>query len=662
MTDSQAQSSTTLYLPLGARTAERVLDLTGQVFTDSIQTLPLAEIVSLYIIQSLAEKPSDIGRRDAEAILNQALLPLEKRPSGLQDALAAAIDRGRLLAGLKKMPGASIGFAPKDFSSEAHFRKADGSWDQHSNHMIDAARAQLQRPTTPGRKISQLTGDQSRATQIAKQSSDGELVYIKAPAGSGKTALTPVLVEHFRAHGIPASRIAVVARSPAQQSAVRSALNRQSGRLYSFRQLLTADGWGQNYPGIKNSPGTRLWPFKQLASRLGVIGFGKYSPEKLVGIVREAIKTFCHSLDTEISENHLPSRITSDNTVTQTDRKIVVQYAQQIFNELFHPKLIKGLVRPADYHLIKKRALDHAAFHRGEIETIIIDEAHSINRPLLSLLELSFEIPVLLLGDPLQDIQGESATLSGPHLQVEMRQSVRLGAGTSHLLNPILSAHPAQGIYSAGILENQFHTANIIRYRNVPPFGELANEAFNVLTSSAWGLFEFSHRLKHHGIVFRLVDPRARSEITQFYYQLRDLIKDGRRPDHHSLAGINYRVDLDNACRERATVRKVVSMFEQGYSDTHFRELEEWIDQPSASRTKVTMDTADRLQSTEFSTVVIANDLTDDLPENGLAEYSDRERKAFLNKLWLSLTRSRGNLIVPESFLEWANNQTTRTR
>lgn len=652
----------TLYLPIYESVARRIFLLDEGSLELALAGLKLHEIISLFVIQRLSEESKDTLRAELNRVLSITLSPFLDRPIGLEKALCLRITVDGLRHGLGQMPGARIGFMPTSLTT-ADFQNGDGSFNQEFNHKADSAVYSLKKPMiSPGERIRSFTADQNKVIHnVNKLAGSNEIISVEGVAGSGKTGLIPVVFESLVQNKIKPDRIAVIARSEAQRRAVTSVLSDQNTVLKSIRSLLFSDDWGKDHQHLQFLGRTNSWPYQELSVRLGMLGFGRYSPAKLVALARSTIFNFCHSLDYQISQNHLPRYFIQDPDLSNFEMEVLAQYAQKIFDGLFEPNGIEGIVvKPFDYHLIKKRYLESAYFFNNNIDAIVFDESHSMIKPMFSLLKGSFGFPIILLGDPMQDITASSPFTNlyfqdETILRCKMSQSVRSGSGIAELVSPLFRLHP-NVIDHTGFAENLDHKTQIIPYFSIPKLSEFADSEFDVLTGSTWGLFEFSHRLKSEKIVFRFSSEKAMRDLAEFYRQLRDLIYSGTRPTHYSFNGIYTRVDLEAAARERQTVRRIVNMFDDGYKDFNFRELEDWIYQPGSAKSKVTMDTVDRLQSQEFSTIIVAPDLTDDIALQNISEMQKERKIIMLNMLYLAVTRAKYRVFVSDMFLQWSKD------
>ncbi|MDF3981631.1 hypothetical protein P3W24_06600 [Luteibacter sp. PPL201] len=409
------------------------------------------------------------------------------------------------------------------------------------------------------RTIVRGTSDQVRALS-AITADLGDRYAVDAYAGTGKTHLTLALFDTGR-------RFTYLTPWQAQREAFRRRAGRAGDEAVTLADL--AARMARTFVRASGTRWTRA-PRRQEATRtvaeqatmMGIPSIGRDTPEAVLSRALEAIRRWCGSEDRRIGYRHFhwPDHL------PVAERASYVGWAVEAWEIMFaldeRQERFGFPVRV--YHLVKW--LDLVGAGIPDMGTLLIDEAHDLPAPWLSLLR-RYPGGYVVMGDPYQHLA--TGRTARPHdaKPLGMVESVRAGEQMMPLVRSVLRRH-SEALMPDDIVGSR---DRVTRHRL---FGDNAIELPTAglrVYGSLWSMLEQALRLKDAKVPYRFVEASA-VQLVKATQDAIQLHMHGDRPRHYSLRG--FATWTDFASHLVASGRsRVARLFERQFGHGNLQAL-----------------------------------------------------------------------------------------
>ncbi|MFK7891030.1 MAG: AAA family ATPase [Granulosicoccus sp.] len=630
-----------LYLPLCESTLRRVLDASVS-WEEALDDTTLPELATLWLLNVLGSHDQGRGasiERVLASIID--LLGEEKdkshinavRMRGLQE-----LARVQIQAGYFRLGEHSIQLLDSDTCDRGAYLTADGRWNYDFTGQHRAYLAAQRQSTTIGDRHYLLSAEQSRLYK-GFQSEPDEHIHVQGYAGTGKTLLIKSLLNLFE-HS--AGRILVLAQFKRQLDAL-GVLRHEHARIRActFGELaelvIPADLTSAANRNMLRQHRTRATQSdEELIRHLGVQSYESHSSARIIAAVRGTVYRFCLSADSAISERHIPARhLAGFQPLMQG---VVAEYARQLWQVILSRGSADFRPQIRDFHRIKWAALNRWPIPDG-FTHVLVDECHDLPPPVYQILNCSPQARATL-GDDYQNLYGRSTPRNPSIRQREMVESVRSGQAVESIVNPIIQIHPSR----TKVLFRGNHNAKLeVRYYRK---AEIPDAESVILSSSIWGLFEWSQRLTQTS-----VQPCLLGDLRDLDMFVQDLLelKAGRSGTRHAeLFRYGAWEQLAAAQTGNRCFKRVEQMLDSGYQYSHWKQT--YLRFQKNAVAHCLLGLVEHVRNLEFDSVMLTPDVVE--------ARDNCTRAAFAAMVYVAVTRARRQLIVPESLREWVEEIT----
>ena len=631
---------TVLYLRMLQSQAEALRD-TKDSIVDLLAQWDVAQIASAVVIQNL---PSLNGRPKRDGLIELGLaemialgvrLKRKTPPESFASLVFEKFDRDAFEQGLSLMHKVGIRFLDEKALESQEYLTLDGLWNRKFLGLHSKAIDPLKHEFYSAKSSFSLTDQQARAFRVLQAEPD-ESLHIEGRAGTGKTHLITRLIESLHS-----CKPLLLAFTAVQLHALMERLGAVNSSLKGATFGDLAKDLLESYPGYRK-PGKRglarhqVSP-REVASRLGFLAIGKFSPGQVASICAQAVAAFCQTTDREVGIQHIPRRI----SLGVVDQSVLLQYANELWRQTIEPTSPHYDLPVRIYHRIKHMTLFCEPVIGGGYTHIIVDEAHDLPRPLADFLDRCTQ-PIITLGDAYQKLDGRYFERSGALRKQEINSSVRAGRQIESVINPLIENHP---VLHAGVIEgnSSFDTRVIFYDRPEIPKGKVT-----ILVDSEWGLFEWFQRLGHAGARFSLLQG-AVSSFRLFITECITLYHKGVRPTHSALYRFASWSALQSEMASNTSFQRIDRMLSQNYQIEDFECSLEKLDLSGEAPLKLgrVMDA----RNSEIDSVMLAPDLLGDIVSGDRVAAS-----VAFSALYTGGTRAKYRLIVPGYLRDWASD------
>lgn len=292
-----------------------------------------------------------------------------------------------------------------------------------------------------------LTDEQNAVVTTVKE--DCPVVVVEAGAGAGKTSTLVACAEALRGKsGLYMTYNKAIANEAKHKMPASTRVSTVHSMAYHAMTKVQRERFRSSNP---------RQPASEVAKMLDLPTFavGKdrtLAPTAVASIIKQTIKKFCESGDTEITEHHMPfipgtpdGEIKKGTVHRQIARELIVPHAKTMWEDLLQPR---GWV-PFTYHTYLK--LYELSRPKIAADFVMLDEAQDANPVIASILARQDHVQRILVGDSAQAINGwngavdalkrflEAYPNNSTHLYLS--QSWRFGQEVADLANVYLAAY-----------------------------------------------------------------------------------------------------------------------------------------------------------------------------------------------------------------------------
>lgn len=562
----------------------------------------------------------------------------------LQEVINACFDRKAAAEGILMAAQRGIDFMSQDEILGKSFLTRDGSWD-----FSYAERYQV--PVKPYQRIAAnglpmyLTDGQRRFLDAFRAMPDDNL-RSQSFAGTGKTTLVHELVEKIAIQDLrPVTFLADQRhkhRPIIQRIGKQKYIAHQNRiRLLTYIEFAIEILAGHN-TALKHRFSRALsanYSPQVIYERAQLVDAGPMGMPAFVELCWSIVRKYCRSTDQAISDIHIPQNVRLH--MSRVEASAAIASAVRLWNatvSLEYPDMPM-----AGYHLIKLLALSDKLVPE-RYGTILIDELHDAPNRLIDILCRS-GLPVLMLGDRYQNLQGLDLPISGTALSSDMSVSLRAGPKMADYINPLIDMHPAKS--TAGFSADKGKSTAFHEY----PVAEFPNEPTLVAVADEWGMLDWLIRARLQGRAVKAFDPGMK--MAAFISDCESLFHSSEasrqfsgtdQPTHGALSRYSSWEMLSKSMSHNAAFCRVEQWFKKGGKYGGLDRCEHLQVTPLEPTIVMLHD----VKSLEMPAITISEDLYC-LSREG----SRRELSRTLSRLYTAVTRGVERVYVPESHMEW---------
>ncbi|WP_449432922.1 AAA family ATPase [Pseudomonas putida] len=632
------------YLPLLSDQADHLSSAASAA--DFFAAASALEAAAVLFVQNLPRQPAtataDAQERRFAEIVRIANEVEDAAPGRFQGQVAQRFDYQAFAIGLGLLGENGIGL----LSAEVEYpiedlRDAEGQWNFQFADSYRQRVTPLHPVSLPSLASDLKLSDQQNRLLREFLSGVDESVAVQGFAGTGKTFLI-----HQFARLLDPQRTLLLAMTEGQLRALQARVkDAQAYTALTFGQLadeilnrdLTSNGWR-----LRDPYRTKLsWRPQeaQVVKWLGIPDIGPLTACDVVALCIKAVRSFCRSGELQVQLHHLPWLGPGTSPL---DQQVLLEKARLYWQELIRPSAREIQLPVRDYHRVKLLALT-AEVIDNRYTHVIVDEAHELSAPMLSVLDRSPQ-SVIALGDELQNLNGLSPHHGGFIRQRYIDHSLRAGPAMDGVLNPLIQAHPAA--IQAAFSGSAEHYTRVSFFDAV----SVPEQPTALIVDDEWGLFGWFQRLTHQGVPFVLLQS-ARKDFELFVEDCIELYRYGTRPRHPMLFRYASWQALEQDKGDDKAFVAVANMLRKGYTPEHFAKAKSryrWDKAP-----KLFLGRVRDVKNMEFARVMVSPELMVAPSAGG----GRNERARTLAGLYTACSRAQHELIVPGGMLDWVKDQ-----
>ncbi len=642
---------TAIYIPLTKDSLTTILATEGG-FAEHLNELATDEYLGLIALQAL---PGLLQEKHAgevfERILSQTfeaqkIAYLHGGQHRFRHNLQQGLSYTKIYAGVQLMHKLTLRFVDQDTIEKRSYLTAEGEWDftfkdNYKNQLYSASFYMK-----PGYKDFMLTEEELRIVSTVAAENDNQ-VNVQGYAGCGKTYLIGALLETFKARGVKPQNILLLAYTSNQLFALKNKFT-EPYHTFTFGNLaamITPSGYRRRSPKAETA---QFFDEKFFAEEFKIYPIAGYSRQQLVNMIFQTVKNFCHTVDDDIVESHLPYWFQMDDSCSpsqhQMAKVLVVAVAKKVWEKVLRPST--GF-RPQfwGYHQVKMAAMLGLTIPE-KYSHVIVDESHDLSPPMLQILDASPQT-CITLGDCYQNLNGvQNQRLLNVHERI-MTHSFRTGSVLNEVLNPLILSHPFN-------VKEPFHGDDDIHavidyYRKA----EVPEAPTCILVADEWGWLEWIQRVTNKGLNFAVIGDIG--PLDQFVTDIINLKNRGKRPSHWAIARF---ASWDALCtafehEKNRGFRRVFDLLSRGFSHQDWATTKTKL-RPMSQNVYV-VDMAKRSRNYEFDQLMIAPDNIDVLSASSRTKFAISS-----SYLYVALTRVRYVLQVPVELRNWLESAEKR--
>lgn len=634
------EAEASLYLPISEPTLRDVLD-EARTLNNVLRDLSPHETASLLLLEGLSKRRDDRSppseRTLADIVRSCRLLALEAGPATLLEHVLSVLSRAGIDAGRRRLPELRIALLDQASVERGEFLSADGRWDHgFAERHRESLAAALVRAETETGEPTRLTREQSRIF-LELRAEDDEPLHVQGYAGTGKSSLIGALIEMLEPSG---ARVLVLAETrrqlrtaPVDDRRARH-VDKNTFDVLADR-LMGEDLTSPAYLNLHRRKRSRgELPDEELARLLGIHAEVRFTAAEIARAVRATLFVFCRSDDDELGERHLPRawRQAFDLTLGAA----TCQHARALWEAIVSrpAKELEPLI--GDHHAIKWVALNRWPIP-DPYTHVIVDESHYLPGAVRQILSSSPQA-VWTLGDDYQNLGGHTPPARSGVRAREMTHSIRSGEEVEELINPIIAAHP--GGTKAPFHGNRMHRVEIVRYD--ARRARVPQRAAAILVDDTWGLFEWVQRIVSAGANVELMGDHR--DLDRFVKDCIELHTRGIRARHRALLRFDSWEQVATHHHGNPGFQRVDRLLARGYGYRDWLRTYARLSRRDTGPTHSVGLIGDTLNH-EFDTVMLAPSV--------LGDERSRRRAAFGSSIYVTLTRARRRLIVPDGLRHW---------
>jgi len=642
------QKKRKLYIPLSQQRVQQLASCHEQSLEKLLGELSVAEVsaVALLIIASHQQDTTKIyplERTLANLIEKGSALELE-HPGRFAKEIHSRFCITKINRALEK----NISLIDEDEIAQSDYLAQDGSWDYTFQDRYKKSKSTLKYRDILSDKTT--TRDQSQILREIIAQPD-ESMHLQALAGTGKTHLIELIFEELGK--LRFFKPLILAQNSNQLVFIKKRLgyNFNSKTIAALAKwLMDQDLTNHWYRSNKRYKPSYNISDEKIAEILGFSSVGGLPPRDVAKICRQALKRFCDSNEPYLTENHLRYL----PTLNYLDISVLVEYARLLWKNTIHPEDSSISLPLRAYHRIKYITLNPYEFNRSlKSSHIIIDESHNLSVSEQQFID-SFGLPVLTLGDNLQNLQGAYYPRKEMVRKRHMYQSVRSGKPIEEIVNPVIQAHPYA---PAEVLQGSPEMSTRVEYYDgfyIP------NEECTLLTFDEWGLFECFQRLAMDDNAknnFRFITSGAESNFRKFALSCIYFFHSGVPSSHYKLSQYKSWNNLSKAHegRNNKSFERVQAILESGYSHTQLIESLDKIKHNGKAKYLIGMINDSR--NMETKTVMLTRDA---LHQFNPIKKTDTAR--YFSMIYTGETRGKHKIYLPGDLQGWLQDSINRVK
>lgn len=389
---------------------------------------------------------------------------------------------------------------------------------------------------------------------------------------------------------------------------------------------------------------------EKIAEMLRFPSVGELPPKDVAKICRQALKRFCDSNSHYLTESHLKYL----PRLNHLDISALVEYAILLWKNTIQPEDHSINLPLRAYHRIKYITLNNHEFHKKlKYSHIIIDESHNLTISEQQFID-SFGLPVLTLGDNLQNLQGAYHPRKEMVRKRHMYQSVRSGKPIEDIVNPIIQSHPYA---SDETLRGSPEMTTHIHYYDgfyVP------NEECTLLTFDEWGLFECFQRLAMDNSAkekFRFITKSAENNFREFALSCIYFFHSGVPSSHYKLSKYKTWHELSEAYENKTneSFTRIQKILESGYNHKKLDESLFKIKHDGKAKYHIGMISDSR--NMETKTVMLTRDVL-----HQFNPIKKAETARYFSMIYTGETRAKHKIYLPGDLKGWLQDSINRVK
>lgn len=625
-------------LPISDDMCNKILSGAAVEFSE----LSHPEIASLVYLQKLSKLAAGTASSLELERKYAALLGIPHQD--LLEVISANLDRNAIVSGSFKAAQCGIDFMSPEEVAGRSFLRPDGGWDFSFARRHEVPVMPYETVRADG-SVMLLSDGQRRFLDAFRAMPDDNL-RSQSFAGTGKTTIVYELVENIAIQGLKPITFLVdqghkhrpIIKRIGKQ---KYEANRSRIKLLTYITLaveVLAAGNNALERRFSRALSVNYAP-RTIYERAQLASPGPMTVNAFVDLCWNMVRRYCWSTDLAISERHIPKgqRLRMSNAQTAA----AVASAVQLWNATV--SLEHSDLPMAGYHIIKLMALSGRPIPE-RYGIILIDELHDAPRLLIDVLQRS-GLPVLMLGDRYQNLQGLDLPSVGTALSSDMTLSLRAGLKMADYVNPLIDMHPMKST-SGFSADNGKHTD----FHQYPVEG-FPEESTLIAVADEWGMLDWLIRGRRQGRVVKVFDPGMK--MATFVADCESLFHaQGNNqhgsphytPTHGALSRYSSWQELSKAMSWNAAFCRVERWLDKGGRYGSLDRCEYLQPRPLEPTVVMVHD----VKSMEMPAITISEDLYC-LAREG----SSQELSRTVARLYTAVTRGVERVHVPDSHMEW---------
>lgn len=456
------------------------------------------EIAALIYLQKLSALAADKANPLELERKYAALLDIPHKD--LLEVISASFDRSAVASGVFMAAQCSIDFMSPEEIAGKRFLRPDGAWDFSfaKRHEVPVMPYQ----TTRADGSVMLLSDGQRRFLDAFRAMPDDNLRSQSFAGTGKTTLAYELVEKIAIRGLKPITF-LVDQGHKHRPIIKRIGKRKYDANKSRIKLLTYITLAVEILAGSNKELERRFSRalsvsyvpRTIYERAQLTSAGSMGVNAFVDLCWNIVRRYCRSSDKVISDRHIPQSMRLHMSNVQA--AAAVASAVQLWNATVN--LEHSDIPMAGYHIVKLLTLSGKRIPE-RYGIILIDELHDAPRLLIDVLQRS-GLPVLMLGDRYQNLQGLDLPSLGTALSSDMTVSLRAGLKMADYINPLIDMHPMKS--TAGFSADNGKHTDFHQY----PVDGFPEEPSLIAVADEWGMLDWMIRGRRLGRVVKVFDP-----------------------------------------------------------------------------------------------------------------------------------------------------------
>ncbi len=553
----------------------------------------------------------------------------------LRSVLSTDYSQQAFTAGLILAPAAGVGLLDHDALYKRQFLHPDGSWNFDFSRQYakfsGAIRHEYRRPSG---HIVLLSDPQLRFVDTVRANPQ-ESIEAQALAGTGKTYVLAEILELM-----PDRKFLFLADVSAKLLPIQKRFKGQiwTSTFKSMAERVLAKGNKNLEANLVTSSRVSLNYYK-LAEQLAFGSIGNLSPPQVASLCWAVVYKFCESDDSVITTKHIPRNYIT--YLSKANQEIVAAASAKLWFKMSPLEIGDECIPVRGYHRIKQMSLAGLQIPE-QSEVILVDEGHDLSQPMINILDMTPQ-PVIALGDPLQNLEGQYVAHKASIRHREMSLSLRAGPSLTDYVNQLVEAYPESRSHPFQADKNKETVVEEYDPSSFPP------DQCVILTADEWGIFDWLIKSRQLNKTVAVIDWN--SQFKDFIEDCLNLFVHGKRPTHGAISGYQTWGQLRQA---------------MSWSDS-FSRVDKWLEEVGSkfgvSQLYSCAELDELMQSTpsRYLVATVFSCKNYELPRLAISEdlyyfSSLTSKRSFSKKLALiytAITRVSGMIYLPSNHNEW---------